>query len=133
VEIVEIPNEAKQYPQFVKFLKRESRDVFLGIAPLKNTNFNNMKSSLKILEYAGLSLSVIASDVDAYREIGKLAPFVTLIENQTKKWIDMVEKSINRKKHVLEEGIDMYNWVKNNHTFDQQEDYNILVNRVFGD
>lgn len=43
-------------------------DFDIGIAPLRATRFSEAKSAIKALEYSGLGIPVIASDVAPYRE-----------------------------------------------------------------
>lgn len=42
-------------------------DFDIGLAPLTGTNFDQSKSAIKALEYFGLGIPVLASDVEPYR------------------------------------------------------------------
>ena len=64
---VPVPDGAKAYPQFVTWLRAEARTAVFAIAPLVRTDFNRYKSGLKFLDYAGLGLSGLFSDVEQYR------------------------------------------------------------------
>lgn len=46
-------------------------DFDIGLAPLTDTGFNRSKSGIKAIEYMGLGIPVIASDVEPYRGIVK--------------------------------------------------------------
>ena len=60
------PTAAASYPQFVNWITQQHAwDV--GIAPLVDTSFNRCKSAIKTMDYAGLGLAVLASDVEVYR------------------------------------------------------------------
>jgi len=67
VEHIEIPDACKSYPRFVEFLKGISESCVAGVAPLKEIEFNKYKSDLKIKEYWGLGLPVLASDYGPYK------------------------------------------------------------------
>jgi glycosyltransferase involved in cell wall biosynthesis len=64
---VAVPATASaSYPGFVHWIVNNNRwDV--GVAPLLDTPFNRCKSSIKTMDYAGLGLAVLASDVSVYR------------------------------------------------------------------
>jgi O-antigen biosynthesis protein len=63
---VAVPPGVSAYPRFVPWLRSLARRWTLGLAPLAATPFNTFKSDLKFLEYTGLGLPVVASDVPAY-------------------------------------------------------------------
>jgi hypothetical protein len=44
-------------------------DFDVGLAPLTGTRFDRSKSSVKVLEYFGLGIPVLASDVEPYRGV----------------------------------------------------------------
>jgi len=46
-----------------------SIDFDIGIAPLADTVFNRSKSAIRAIEYGALGIPVVASNVEAYREI----------------------------------------------------------------
>ncbi len=61
------PSAHLSYPAFVNWIcQHPGWDV--GIAPLADTPFNATKSAIKAMDYAALGLSVVASDVEAYRD-----------------------------------------------------------------
>lgn len=53
------------YPAYVNWL-RQVRKFDFGIAPLLNTEFNNYKSDLKLLEYTALGAVTFCSPVEPY-------------------------------------------------------------------
>jgi glycosyltransferase involved in cell wall biosynthesis len=60
------PSAHLSYPAFVNWIcQHPGWDV--GIAPLADTPFNAAKSAIKAMDYAALGLTVVASDVEAYR------------------------------------------------------------------
>ena len=54
------------YPAFVRWLLGQQDKYDIGLAPLADTAFNRCKSSIKVLDYAGLGLPTLASRVPAY-------------------------------------------------------------------
>lgn len=66
---LEVPAQAHNYPEFVRWLRSLGPRWRMGLAPLLDTSFNRNKSDLKFLEYSALGLPVIASDVPPYAEI----------------------------------------------------------------
>ena len=72
------------YPGFVNWATQQHWDI--GIAPLADTPFNRCKSSIKVLDYAGLGLPVLASERAVYR--GSLAdgPAGWLVPDDEDKW-----------------------------------------------
>jgi hypothetical protein len=58
----------QHYPGFVRWLRRNRSRWAVGLAPLADEPFNESKSDLKLLEYAGLGLPAVASPVGPYRD-----------------------------------------------------------------
>ena len=79
------PQHARaSYPGFVDWMLGQTQVAQpwdIGIAPLADNAFNRCKSAIKALDYAALGLSVLASDVPAYR--GSAA---TLVANTEADW-----------------------------------------------
>ena len=59
----------KPYPLFVGWLREQRPCWHIGLAPLRDTEFNRYKSELKWLEYTALGLAVVASDRAAYAAV----------------------------------------------------------------
>jgi hypothetical protein len=112
LEVAEVPHEAKAYDGFVKWLRAEAERFDFALAPLRDTPFNGMKSSLKLLEYGGLGLPIVASDVAVYRVGG---PGVRLVENRTTNWIRALSEQIalGEQNRVL--GSELRGWVLGSH------------------
>ncbi|WP_158442392.1 glycosyltransferase [Paracoccus aminophilus] len=86
IEIIKIPSQQKNYPEFVPWLRNLAARVDFGIAPLTGATFNSYKSPLKILDYAGLGLPTLASDAPVYRDFAGRTPHLRLIPNETDAW-----------------------------------------------
>lgn len=85
LEIMEIPSNVRDYPAFVKWLQSQCHELDFGIAPLADTSFNAYKSYLKVLDYSGLGLPVLASNHAVYKSF-KGVSHVTLVNNRLKDW-----------------------------------------------
>lgn len=83
-ESVQIPNG--NYPQFVQWFRRIARLMDFGVAPLNDTEFNRCKSTIKLLEYSGAGLPVLASDVTPYREAIMDGVTGMLVANNPSAW-----------------------------------------------
>jgi glycosyltransferase involved in cell wall biosynthesis len=85
---------AQSYPGFVGWAARRGGwDV--GVAPLADTPFNRCKSAIKAMDYAGMGLPIIASDMPAFR--GSLADGRggMLAANTDAAWYDALALLIN--------------------------------------
>lgn len=96
-ERVAIPSEARNYPRFVRWLAEQRRRVDFGIAPLEDTPFNAAKSDLKILDYGGLGLPVVASEHPVYSGFSDNEG-VTLVRDDIENWkealLDHIDKPV---------------------------------------
>lgn len=73
------------YPGFVNCVTQHTAwDI--GLAPLADTPFNRCKSAIKTLDYAALGLTVLASDVTAYRGSIADGPGGMLVPNRAEAW-----------------------------------------------
>lgn len=67
----------------------------IGLVPLDDSNFNESKSYLKILEYGIWGVPTICSQVAPYQEFFDLAPNSTiLVKNKPNKWLEAISKLI---------------------------------------
>ena len=133
IEFIEIPDKYKPYPNFVKFLKDISSDVDLGIAPLVDNEFNLTKSNLKILEYAALSLPVLASKTSVYDSTCKEAPYATSVRNTTEDWYKNIDIYMNKNRQkIRNEGLEMSRWVYKKHfiKIHDIEEFDMLVSHL---
>lgn len=92
---ITIPQNKSQYPQFVKWLKK-TVNWDIAIAPLADTNINQSKSEIKYLEYTGLGLAVVYSDIGPYHEIIKNENNGLLVqENDPNQWEEQIHKLLH--------------------------------------
>ena len=87
-DMLRVPDDAKEYPQFVRWL-RSVNDFDIGIAPLDLGNaFNYAKSPLKYLEYSALGLPCVCTDIEPYRETVKNGENgFRVCNNSTEEWV----------------------------------------------
>ena len=74
------------YPALISWLADQQRWQ-IGVAPLVDTPFNRMKSNIKVLDYTGLGLATIASNVIPYRGQMAEAGAIVLVENNFDGWV----------------------------------------------
>ena len=67
VNKIEIPNNKKEYPYFVNWLK-SIVNWDIAIAPLEDTNLNTSKSLIKYLEYTALNVPGVFSPIGPYKK-----------------------------------------------------------------
>lgn len=67
VRLLQVPNEAVPYPDFVRWFQKNIKWDF-GIAPLVDSEFTRSKSDIKYLDYGVQSIPGIFSNVPAYQE-----------------------------------------------------------------
>lgn len=69
LELVEMEEDVKAYPQFVRWFRKQCGDVDFALAPMTDQAFNRNKSGLKFLDYAGAGLSGLFSDTPIYGDM----------------------------------------------------------------
>jgi Glycosyl transferase family 2/Methyltransferase domain/Glycosyl transferases group 1 len=62
------------YPRYARWLRQQSWAFDVGIAPLADTEFNRLKSDVKLLEYLALGLVPLVSDLDPYASSDVVLP-----------------------------------------------------------
>jgi hypothetical protein len=67
-------------------------ELGIGIAPIRDTKFNEAKSWLKPLEYAGLGIPCVMSPRREYREINKLG--IGILAEKQDQWYKRLKKLI---------------------------------------
>ncbi len=100
---ISIPQEKRDYPNFVKWLK-ETVNWDLALAPIEDTPINNSKSELKYLEYTALNVPCIFSNLGPYKENIQDGITGLLAENNTKDWEEKIIKlieDVNLRKNIL--------------------------------
>lgn len=63
---IPLPNECKNYPEFVAWFRTVAKSFDVAIAPLRDSEFNACKSDLKFLDYSAADLPVLLSEVASY-------------------------------------------------------------------
>lgn len=101
-----------KYPE-----KLQSLDLDLALAPLEINAFNECKSDLRILEYGAMAWPVIASDIHPYRN-----KLITLVENDSDKWIRTIRERLNERRALAEQGRALYRWVRANRLIENNVD-----------
>lgn len=92
IEQIDIPLECKEYPEFIRFLQENCQDCIAGLAPLKDNEFNKYKSDLKVKEYIGLGLHVIAQNSQTYRDFSENS-YVNLVSDY--EWYNIITNMMN--------------------------------------
>lgn len=92
---VPIPSRiGSSYPAFVRWLT-QLRSFDVGVAPLISSKFNDCKSHVKVLDYAGIGLPAIASDMPAYSDALTDSVDVCLAANTTESWVMAMTRMLN--------------------------------------
>lgn len=95
---IPIPNGKDDYPHFVKWI-RENINWDIAIAPLQENNFNKCKAEQKYLDYTGLGIPGIYSNVEPYSRVINDKKNGILVENNIQKeWEDKLFELIMNKK-----------------------------------
>ena len=81
---VAVPPGASSYPEFVRWLRSERARWQVAVAPLVDSPSNRVRSDLKLLEYAGLGVPVVASDVGPQHGAHGLA---RVVPNDPQSWV----------------------------------------------
>lgn len=91
--VVSPPNDAQSYPKFIEWLDA-LHEFDIAIEPLADTPFDRLKSDIRLLEYAGLGLAIICSNVQAHKNsIDK--KFVIPCENTQEHWEAVIASVLN--------------------------------------
>jgi GT2 family glycosyltransferase/tetratricopeptide (TPR) repeat protein len=112
VKEVHEPVQFGDYPA-----KLATLDLDIALAPLERNKFNEAKSNLRVLEYGSLGWSVIASDIEPYRD----AP-VTRVPNQSRAWINAIRERIDDPDTARREGDRLREWVRHHWMLQQHLD-----------
>jgi GT2 family glycosyltransferase/glycosyltransferase involved in cell wall biosynthesis len=90
--VINIPPETSEYPEFVRWMLRNASSWTIGLAPLVQTSFNECKSYIKYLDYSGSGLASICSNITPYRDVVANWQNGVLAENTTQGWYDALER-----------------------------------------
>ena len=95
---------ARSYPGFVDWCRSQDR-WHIGVAPLIDDEFNRSKSPIKAMDYAALGVTVVASDVPAYRGMVRHNETGLLVPNEPEAWRQALRDVIlaPRRRHELAE------------------------------
>lgn len=95
IKQIEIPPNGNDYSKFVQWLKKVTANWDIAVAPLADNNINRGKSEIKYLEYTGLGLAGVYSDIGSYNEVIKNEYNGLLVKNNiTKEWEEQIYKLI---------------------------------------
>ena len=93
LKVVQTPDIARVYPRFVRwFVQQPPWDI--GLSPLVDNPFNRCKSDIKFLDYLGLEILPVLSDMEAYNGDAKAQALAVMAENTTQGWVDALSDAI---------------------------------------
>lgn len=93
IKIAKPPKDKALYPKFVRwFLQQGPFDI--GLAPLAESSFNVCKSDIKFLDYVGLGILPILSDVPAYQGDAKTRNLALIATNTPDGWYETLENAL---------------------------------------
>ena len=92
-----VPREvAGNYPAFVRWLRRQKRWA-MGIAPLRDVEFNHRKSAIKYYDYAGLGLATVAPANSPFDKAITDGENGRLVQSLQQGWEDAIAELLNSK------------------------------------
>ena len=92
LKIVKVPGGLHIYPRFVEWFINNSADFDVGLSPLVNSTFNKCKTDIKFLDYVGIGILPVLSDIEAYNTVSDINKFAILVKDE--EWYDSLEKII---------------------------------------
>jgi glycosyltransferase involved in cell wall biosynthesis len=98
------------------------KEADICLVPLLDSNFNQYKSNLKVLEAANLGLPVIASNVNPYLDLP------ILYANNSKEWVKHIKTLVESKKAQKEHGKELKEYCDKHFNF---EKINNLRKQIF--
>jgi tetratricopeptide (TPR) repeat protein/GT2 family glycosyltransferase/glycosyltransferase involved in cell wall biosynthesis len=101
---LEVPDEIKDYPNFVSWFRTIASHCDLGIAPLVDTEFNRCKSNLKFLQYSAVGLPSLYSDVVPYSNSIERDVNGILVENTIEAWYDAIVRCLQERDYLNQIG-----------------------------
>lgn len=129
VEQVNIPEGS--YSRFVPWLRNIVPRADFALAPLVDTEFNTLKSSLKLLDYGALGLPVLASDVSVYRSVKDRPDDIMLVPNNISAWQAAITSQILEVDSACKRGLKLRKWVFENWAMeDAAADFDALMLKV---
>ncbi len=92
--VIKLPPETGNYPAFVPWFRKVAANMDFAVAPLCDNAFNETKSALKCLEYAGAGLFGLFSDVPSYHDIVEANGFGRLVPPDPEEWLAALKDTI---------------------------------------
>ena len=90
---IPVPKGKSDYPHFVEWLQ-ETVDWDLALAPIEDTPINRSKSNIKYLEYTGLNVPGVYSNIGPYKETIVDGKTGLIAENTVESWQNNIIKLI---------------------------------------
>lgn len=119
------------YPEFVEWLSRQG-PFDIGISPLEDNEFNRAKSDIKCLDYMGMGVEPVVSNVEAYKN-PKISKFITRVNNTDDDWYKVLSEKIenrdNNRQKASKRAIDAIKYIQNersSHVPEKQIEKSIL-------
>lgn len=95
-------------------------DLDIGVAPLKDSNFNRAKSNLRWIEYGALKIPCVASTVYPFKNSIKHKKDGLLVSNSASSWYETLKGLIENKGSRVEIGENAYKRVKKDFNMDKE-------------
>ena len=92
LKIVKVPNGLHVYPRFVEWFINNSADFDVGLSPLVNSSFNKCKTDIKFLDYMGIGVLPVLSNIEAYNSTYDIDKFAVLVNDD--EWYKALERII---------------------------------------
>lgn len=92
LKTVKVPNGLHIYPRFIEWFINNSGSFDVGLSPLVNSNFNRCKTDIKFLDYMGIGVLPVLSDIDAYNSVPDIDKFAILVKDDA--WYEILEKIV---------------------------------------
>lgn len=105
------------YPEFARWLTQNNR-WHIGLAPLRDSDFNRAKSSIKFLDYAALGLAVVASDIAPYRNTVAHRQTGLLVEGTTESWYQAIDELLTNSELRIDLGRNAHQTLTEQHTLE---------------
>ena len=113
VKIVEFFSDIQEYYKFVR-----ENEIDIGLAPLKESDFNSCKYYNKFLDYTSNGMVGIYSDVDPYKFIVKNGVNGMLAKNKKDSWLELLEKLVLSRELRNEIYDNAVKYVENNFSYE---------------
>jgi GT2 family glycosyltransferase/glycosyltransferase involved in cell wall biosynthesis len=118
LELVELEDDVKAYPRFVHWFRKQCSDVDFALAPMVEQPFNRNKSGLKFLDYAGVGLSGLFSDMPVYAEMIALSGCGRTVPADG--WEDALRRALANPAPLWGDGLRAREWVKDTQMYPGQ-------------